>query len=51
MNNAVEEYIEGLKRANKEGCKACPENRDFKGKLPCGQQNCWVDLHKERGFF
>lgn len=30
---------------NEYKCDRCPENREFdnwEGKLPCGQQNCWV---------
>lgn len=33
---------------NSHNCCECPENRDYdnwQGKLPCGQQNCWVDCH------
>ena len=50
----IEEYIAGLKKAYEEGCAVCPENRgfdDWQGRLPCGQQNCWAEIHKERGFF
>ena len=31
-------------------CDRCPENRDMDGwqrRLPCGQQNCWVEVHCE----
>ena len=50
----VQNYITGLKKAFHEGCAVCPENRNedsWGGKLPCGQQNCWAELHHERGFF
>ena len=36
---------------NSHKCENCPENRNFdswEGKLPCGQQNCWVDCHCKR---
>lgn len=32
-------------------CSECPLNHDFddwEGKKPCGQQNCWVQVHVER---
>jgi hypothetical protein len=32
-------------------CSQCPENRDDDGwqnRLPCGQQNCWVECHCHR---
>lgn len=35
---------------NEYKCDHCPENREFdnwEGKLPCGQQNCWVTCHCE----
>lgn len=31
--------------ANIHNCDFCPENRDFSGRYPCGQQNCWVLAH------
>ena len=31
---------------NSHNCENCPENSGYDG-LPCGQQNCWVDLHCE----
>ena len=47
---------EEIERAHSEYCKFmcdpanihncdCPENRDFSGRYPCGQQNCWVSAH------
>lgn len=33
---------------NIRNCENCPENRemsDWQNRLPCGQQNCWVDIH------
>lgn len=36
---------------NSHNCFDCPENQNFdswEGKLPCGQQNCWVDCHCNR---
>lgn len=33
---------------NEYNCSECPENKgydDWEGKLPCGQQNCWVTCH------
>ena len=32
---------------NIRNCKACPRNEEFsswEGKLPCGQQHCWVEV-------
>lgn len=29
-------------------CSECPENKGFdswQNRYPCGQQNCWVDIH------
>ena len=48
----VEEYKKFMNDPNNShNCAACPENREFsdwEGKLPCGQQNCWVDCHCRR---
>ena len=33
---------------NQYNCAECPENNDMDGKLPCGQQNCWVCIHSSR---
>lgn len=35
---------------NAHRCSECPENwgcvtKDFDGRYPCGQQNCWVIAH------
>ena len=30
---------------NRLNCERCPKNDDMDGRLPCGQQNCWVDIH------
>jgi len=30
---------------NEFNCQNCPENNGSTGKLPCGQQNCWVTCH------
>lgn len=33
---------------NEHNCHCCPENcgsDSWQGKLPCGQQNCWVTCH------
>ena len=35
-------------RENSHNCEQCPENcgsDNWQHKLPCGQQNCWVDVH------
>lgn len=44
-----EEYINFMYNPdNRFNCSECPENHNFddhEGKLPCGQQNCWVDCH------
>lgn len=43
------EYIDFMgSRENSHNCDECPENKGFdswEGKLPCGQQNCWVTCH------
>ena len=43
------EYIKFMYNPkNSHNCYECPENINsdsWKGKLPCGQQNCWVDCH------
>lgn len=36
--------------SNSHNCDGCPENKNsdnWEGKLPCGQQNCWVDCHNK----
>ena len=44
-----EKYIRFMYDPNNEYCcDDCPENREFddwEGKLPCGQQCCWVTCH------
>ena len=43
------EYIKFMyNSSNSHNCDECPENINsdsWQGKLPCGQQNCWVDCH------
>ena len=43
------EYIKFMYNpSNSHNCYECPENINsdsWQGKLPCGQQNCWVDCH------
>lgn len=43
------EYIKFMcNPKNSHNCDECPENKNsdsWQGKLPCGQQNCWVDCH------
>lgn len=34
---------------NSMNCTKCPENRGMDGNFPCGQQNCWVDVHCDGG--
>ncbi len=35
---------------NEFNCSQCPENRrELFSRLPCGQQNCWVTCHTQRG--
>lgn len=45
----VREYKEFMyNKDNEYNCIECPENvnsDDWEGKLPCGQQNCWVTCH------
>lgn len=34
--------------SNKENiynCENCPMNEGFENVLPCGQYNCWVEIH------
>jgi len=42
-------YVEFMfSEENIRNCKECSENSghdSWEGKLPCGQQNCWVRLH------
>ena len=46
MNEYVKKYFEFMYNIRNEyRCENCPENKEFKGKLPCGQQNCWVTCH------
>ena len=41
-----DDYIKFMYNPNNSlNCTECPENSGFSGKLPCGQQNCWVDCH------
>ena len=41
-----EEYIKFMHNPKNEGnCAECPENENRAGRLPCGQQNCWVACH------
>ena len=45
-----EEYLKFMYNPkNSHKCDICPENRgeesSFEYRLPCGQQNCWVDCH------
>lgn len=38
--------------ANSHNCEECPRNNGFSGwqnRLPCGQQNCWVDVTCQEG--
>ena len=50
--NEVKEYLKFMtNKDNSHKCKNCPENMEFdgwEGKLPCGQQHCWVDCHCEQ---
>ena len=45
------EYIKFMYNpSNSHNCDGCPENKNsdnWEGKLPCGQQNCWVDCHNK----
>lgn len=44
--NYVKEYKKFMSNIENEyNCEECPENNGFRGKLPCGQQNCWVTCH------
>lgn len=35
---------------NSHRCEKCPENREMEngGRLPCGQYNCWVNVHNRK---
>lgn len=49
---AREKYLAFMLDAkNIKNCKNCPENEERKGvnQLPCGQYNCWVRLHCQKG--
>ena len=42
----IKKYKDFMYNPNNEGnCSECPENEGYEGKLPCGQQNCWVTCH------
>lgn len=47
----TQEYIGFMfNKANIRNCGECPENREMKSadnenRYPCGQYNCWVDIH------
>lgn len=47
-----EEYLKFMyNEKNIMNCSECPSNEGFSnwdGKLPCGQQNCWVRIHCEK---
>lgn len=49
-NRSFDEYVKAYKnfmynRSNEFCCTECPENSGHTGRLPCGQQNCWVTCH------
>lgn len=45
------EYINFMfNKENSKNCSECPENREMNSndgelRYPCGQYNCWVDVH------
>ena len=45
----IQSYINFMHNSsNIMNCKDCPENigaSDWQGNKPCGQQNCWVEVH------
>ena len=50
MKEYNDEYIEFMNDPNNShNCVKCPENAVFDAwpgnRLPCGQFNCWVELH------
>ena len=50
MKEYNDEYIEFMNDPNNShNCTKCPENAGFDpwpgNRLPCGQFNCWVELH------
>lgn len=50
MEIGTKEYAQFMCNPNNIcNCCECPENEDRDGKYPCGQQNCWVACHCERG--
>ena len=54
MKEYNDEYIEFMNDPNNShNCVKCPENAGFDtwpgNRLPCGQFNCWVDLHCDEG--
>ncbi len=44
-SNKVVEFL--YDRKNVHNCTQCPYNDGFDGKLPCGQQHCWVSVHTQ----
>lgn len=48
-NKCVRNYLAFMyNEDNIHNCSECPENRNedsWGGKMPCGQQNCWVKAH------
>ena len=48
-NEQIKNYITFMHTAtNIMNCENCPENSGFsnwQNRKPCGQQNCWVEVH------
>jgi len=50
MKKEVDNYIHFMcNPENHHQCDECPENKEckhsYEAVLPCGQYNCWVDMH------
>lgn len=45
----MEDYLRFMNNPeNSHNCESCPENHgcdNWQNRKPCGQWNCWVDLH------
>lgn len=49
-NEMIDRYLNFMCNSeNSHNCESCPENNNFNSwpgnRKPCGQFNCWVDLH------
>lgn len=52
--SGTKEWIDFMfNEENSHKCESCPANEGHSSwpgfRLPCGQFNCWVDVHTDRG--